>query len=93
VGVSGSDHAELQRCLKAGDYASACSAARSLAVVPLDAALDLTLLAAEKKPERYEDMARRWLVRWMEEKEPGLAEIAVTMACLQARTRPPGFRR
>jgi hypothetical protein len=89
VGVTGSDHAELLRLLKVGQYASACSAARSLPVVPLDAALDLTLLAAEKDPDRYEDLARRWLVRWMEETEPGLAEISVAMACLAARRRPP----
>lgn len=69
-------------------YANACAAARSLAVVPLDAALDLTLLAAEKDPERYEAMARKWLVRWMEETEPGLPEIQLTIAQLAAGMRP-----
>jgi hypothetical protein len=90
VGVSGTDYGDLKRALKAGNYLNACSAARSLSHVPLEDALDLTLLAAEKKPERYEAMARKWLVRWMEETEPGVAEIAVTIACLQARRRPPG---
>jgi hypothetical protein len=89
VGVSGSDHAELLRCLKAGDYRSACSAARSLSVVPLDAALDLTLLAAKKDPGRYEDMARKWLVRWMEETDPGLEEISVAIGKLRAGRTPP----
>jgi hypothetical protein len=74
MGVSGSDHAELRRCLKAGQYASACSAARSLTVVPLDAALDLTLLAAEKHPERFEAMAVRWLTRLGEERRPSLRD-------------------
>jgi hypothetical protein len=92
MGTAGSDHAELRRCLKAGMYANACAAARSLSVVPLDAALDLTLLAAEKDPQRYEDMARRWLVRWMEETEPGLLEIQLTIAELAAKARVPGFR-
>jgi hypothetical protein len=93
VGTAGSDHAELRRCLKVGQYASACAAARSLAVVPLDAALDLTLLAAEKAPDRYEAMARRWLVRFMEETEPGLPEISLTIAHLRAQKRPPPKRR
>ncbi len=57
MGIAGSDHAELRRCLAVGQYASAMAAAHSLAVVPLDAALDLTLLAARKDPDRYEAMA------------------------------------
>lgn len=89
MGVSGSDHAELRRCLAAGQYASAYAAARSLEVVPLDAALDLTLLAAEKDPDRYEAMARRWWVRWMEEGEPGLAEVTLALVHLRAQRRPP----
>jgi hypothetical protein len=89
LSVVGSDHAALRRALRTGDYASACTYARSLAVVPLDAALDLTLLAAEKDPDRYEDMARRWLVRWMEETEPGLAEIALAIVHLRPRKKPP----
>jgi hypothetical protein len=89
VGTAGSDHAELRRCLKAGQYASACAAARSLAVVPLDAALDLTLLAAEKDPERYEAMARRWLARMIDETSPGLPEISLAIVSLRARKKPP----
>jgi hypothetical protein len=88
VGTAGSDHAELRRCLSAGMYANACAAARSLAVVPLDAALDLTLLAAEKDPDRYEEMVRHWLVRWMVETEPGLPEIQLTIARLRERKSP-----
>lgn len=52
MGVTGTDYGDLKRALKAGQYASACSAAHSLPHVPLSDALDLTLLAAEKKPER-----------------------------------------
>jgi hypothetical protein len=88
MGTAGSDHAELRRCLKAGMYANACAAARSLQVVPLDAALDLTMLAAEKDPERYEPMAKRWLVRWIEETEPGLEEISAAIGDLRAKRRP-----
>jgi hypothetical protein len=86
VGVS--DHAELRRCLAAGEYASACAAARSLAVVPLDAALDLTMLAAEKAPDRFEEMARRWVVRFITETEPALAEISVVIGSLRAGEKP-----
>lgn len=88
MGNAGTTHGELRRALAAGLFTNACAAARDLPHVPLDAALDLTLLAARKAPERYEDMARRWLVRWMEETEPGLPEIKLTIAQLRARERP-----
>lgn len=53
---------------------NARAAARELQVVPLDAALDLTLLAAEKDPDRYEAMAVRWVQRLIEERRPSLNE-------------------
>jgi hypothetical protein len=37
--------------------------------------LDLPLLAAEESSDRYEETARKWLVRCVEETQPGLAEI------------------
>jgi hypothetical protein len=88
MGAAGSDLAELRRCLKSGMYANACAAARSLQVVPLDDALGLTMLAAERDPDRYEVMAKRWLVRWIEETEPGLAEISATIGSLRAKKKP-----
>jgi hypothetical protein len=89
MGNAGSDHAELRRCLEAGLYANALAAARSMPVVPLDAALDLTMLAAKKDPEHYEEMARRWFVRWVTETEPSLPEISLTLVHLLAQERPP----
>jgi hypothetical protein len=89
VGNAGTTHGDLRRSLAAGLFTNACAAAHDLPHVPLDAALDLTLLAAEKAPERYEPMARKWLVRWMVETEPGLPEIALTIACLRAKKKPP----
>jgi hypothetical protein len=83
VGTAGTTHGELRRTLAARQF----TAAWDLPHVPLDA-LDLTLLAAEKDPDRYEEMARRWLVRWMEEAEPGLSEIVVRIAELAAGKRP-----
>ncbi len=76
MGVSGTDYGDLKRALKAGQYASACTYARSLPVVPLDAALEITLLAAEKAPERFEAMAVRWLTRVGAERKPPLHEYA-----------------
>lgn len=88
MGTAGTTHGELRRTLAAGQFTAACAAAWDLPHVPLDAALDLTLLAAERAPDRYEGMVRRWLVRWMEETEPGLSEIQLTIAQLAAGRRP-----
>jgi hypothetical protein len=75
IGNAGTPYGELQRALKAGLYVNARAAARELPVVPLDAALDLTLLAAEKDPKRFEAMAVRWLSRLGEERKPSLHEM------------------
>jgi hypothetical protein len=83
MGTAGSDYAELKRCLSSGLYANACAAARSLAVVPLADALDLTLLAAEKDPKRFEAMAVRWLSRLGTERSRSVQEMCWVMGCLK----------
>ena len=74
IGNAVTTHGELQRALKAGLYVNARAAARELQVVPLEDALELTLLAAEKDPRRFEAMAVRWLQRLIEERSPSLNE-------------------
>jgi hypothetical protein len=45
-------------------------------------ALDLTLLMRETDRWRYERVAVRWLERFIEERRPTLAEIALASAAL-----------
>jgi hypothetical protein len=53
--------------------------------VSLSDALDITLLAAEKDPERYDAMAGRWIARMLAERRATLREIKWTAERLQAR--------
>lgn len=77
MGISGSDHGEFQRALRAGDWASAFAAAHSLPVVRLEDALELVLLGASRvDKDRYERLATRWLSRLLEERRMSLREIA-----------------
>ncbi len=77
MGVSGSDHGEFQRALRAGNWASAFAAAHSLPVVRLEDALELVLLGASRvERDRYERLAQRWLARLLEERRLSLREIA-----------------
>jgi hypothetical protein len=83
IGTAGTTHGELRKALKAGLYMQAMAAAHDLPVVPLDAALELTLLAAEKDPGRFEAMAVRWLSRLAQEKRPSLHEFVWASQRLQ----------
>ena len=84
MGVSGSDHGEFQRALRAGNWASAFAAAYSLPVVRLEDALELVLLGAEKVDnDRYERLATRWLTRLLAERRVSLHEIAWTVERLR----------
>jgi hypothetical protein len=83
MGNAGSTYGELRRCLKAGLFTGAWAAAHDLPVVPLDAALELTLLAAEKAPGRYEAMAVRWMARLAAERKVPLAEYVWAATRLQ----------
>ena len=77
MGVSGTDHGEFQRALRAGNWAGAFAAAHSLPVVRLEDALELVLLGAQKvDKDRYERLASRWLTRLLEERRISLHEIA-----------------
>jgi hypothetical protein len=57
-------------------------AARELGGLNLAEALDLTLLMREVETWRYERAAVRWLERFIEERRPTLAEIALASAAL-----------
>lgn len=72
MGEAGHPAGWLRNALRTRSYNRAVEFARELPRVDLRAALELTMLAAEKDPQRYERMARRWLARFLEEKRPTL---------------------
>jgi hypothetical protein len=53
-------------------------------VVDLQEALDLVCLVAEKRPERLDAYARRWLARLADERPLRLAELDIALAALRA---------
>lgn len=61
--------------IERGDVQAAWSNAISIPVVPLDLALKLTILMAEQEFPGYQRVARRWMVRFIREHEPTLAQV------------------
>ena len=53
--------------------------------VPLEDALRLVYLYAEKESPKYERAAMKWLRRYLEEKEPTLEEFAKVVRSLEER--------
>ena len=62
-------------------------AARELPNLPLEDALQLVHLYAERGSPKFEPAARRWLVRYLTEGSPGLRDIAKVTASLAKRER------
>lgn len=57
-------------------------AARELPNLPLEDALQLVHLYAERGSPKYEPAARRWLVRYLTEGTPSLKDVAKVTASL-----------
>ena len=57
-------------------------AARELPNLPLEDALQLVHLYAERASPKFEPAARRWLVRYLNEGTPGLHDVAMVVARL-----------
>jgi len=57
-------------------------AARELPNLPLEDALELVHLYAERGSPKYEKAARRWLVRYLTEGTPSLRDVALVTASL-----------
>jgi hypothetical protein len=57
----------LPRALDCGNVTEALSAASELQFVGLAEALELTLLLADRKPEKFGRAAARWHVRFLQE--------------------------
>lgn len=87
MGTAGTRYGEFQTALRTGSFDLACEVARDLQRITLGDALGLTLLAARKRPERFEEMARRWLARLLVERNPSLDEMAWASALLSVAPR------
>jgi hypothetical protein len=57
-------------------------AARELSDLPLEDALQLVHLYAERRSPKFEPAARRWLVRYLTEGTPGMRDVAKVTASL-----------
>jgi hypothetical protein len=87
VNSSGTRYGEFHTALRTGSFDLACEVARDLQRLTLGDALSLTLLAARTKPERFEEMARRWLARLLVERTPSLDQMAWASALLSVAPR------
>jgi hypothetical protein len=75
----------FRRALDGGNVTEALSAASELQFVGLAEALELTLLLADKEPEKYDRAAVRWHVRFLQEtKNVDLRESLAVLALLAA---------
>jgi len=90
---AGSSQAYLSAFLGRGDYHRALPHAFEAPEVGLKDALRLTVLAARHDRDRFERMAQRFLVRFVEEKEPTLGLIHYVASDLDrlGLQEPPGF--
>jgi hypothetical protein len=60
-------------------------AARELPKLSLEEALQLVHLYAERGSPKFEPAARRWLVRYLSEGNPGMQDVAMVAASLAQR--------
>jgi hypothetical protein len=78
----GTPHGRFQRAIASRDVLNAETAAREMGALSLSDALSLCELLAATDPKRYERAALRWLRRFIDERLPPLAEVAVAAAAL-----------
>jgi hypothetical protein len=78
----GTARGRFQRAIKRRHLNAAEMAAREMGGLSLDDALSLCELMAGLDPERYERAALRWLQRFMDERLPPLAEVALAASAL-----------
>jgi hypothetical protein len=67
VTAQGSAYMHFRRALDRGNVTEALSAASELQFVSLAEALELTLLLADREPEKFERAAARWHLRFAQE--------------------------
>ena len=75
--------ADFQRAVQQGNVMRAEAAARQLGQLPLDQALRLLFLYAEKEPIKFDRAALRWLARYVTEgKAVSLLKAQLALAAL-----------
>ena len=80
---TGHPYAVFQRALKNGNLWVAEAEARDLPRVPLEDALKLVYLYAEKESPKYEKAAQKFLRRYLDEKPPTLKNFAKVVRSLE----------
>jgi hypothetical protein len=82
VTSQGSPSGRFIRAIQNGNVRNAEIALRKLGSPSLEEALSFLVLLAAQQPERYTRAARRWLCRFVEERQPVLAEVALAASAL-----------
>jgi hypothetical protein len=78
----GTAHGRFQRAINSRHLLAAETAAREMGGLSLADALLLCELLANTDPARYERAALRWLERFIDERLPPLAEVALAASAL-----------
>src|SRR5436190_4099546 len=78
----GTPHGRFQRAIHQRNVLAAEMAAREMGGLALAEALTLCELLAAVDPKRYERAASRWLQRFIDERLPPLAEVALAASAL-----------
>jgi hypothetical protein len=78
-------HVRFRRAIERRALWMAEDAARELPNLPLEDALQLVHLYAERGSPKYEAAARRWLQRYLEENAPKLETLAEVVTSLAKR--------
>ena len=78
----GTAHGRFQRAIHRRNVRAAEMAAREMGGLSLADALSLCELLANVDPARYERAALRWLQRFIDERSPPLAEVALATSAL-----------
>jgi hypothetical protein len=78
----GTAHGRFERAIHRGHVQAAEMAAREMGGLSLADALMLCELLAAVDPARYERAALRWLERFIDERLPPLAEVALAASAL-----------
>jgi hypothetical protein len=81
-----SPHARFRRAIERRAVWMAEDAARELPNLPLEDALQLVHLYADRGSPKFEPAARRWLVRYLTEGTPSLTDVARVTASLAKRS-------
>jgi hypothetical protein len=87
VTAEGSAPVRFRRAIERRALWLAEDAARELGALPLEEALQLVHLYAERGSPKYERAALRWLERYLAEAGPSLEQVAKVVASLAERAR------